>query len=173
MVHSLEPSTTPRLIELILRRTIASSSSPCSLNCATISRACRSASGKFAISAKPSSRNFASDSRARNRTRASVSFMKISEREVFLLGQALANQTAQPRDVQARVAARFRLRHLVGLFVYLRFGLEICRHQLDHARDQFLDVSLGLDQTAINQPVDEMSRERVDLSFPHRHTITA
>src|SRR5712671_838328 len=111
MVHSLEPSVTPRLIELILRRTIASIASPSSLNCATISRACRSASGKLVISARPSSRNFASDSRARNRTRASVSFIRL-QREVFLFGQALANQIAQARDVEARVATRFDLRHL-------------------------------------------------------------
>src|SRR5277367_3492349 len=169
MVHSFEPSTMPRLIELILRRTIASISSPCSLYCATISRACRSASGKFAISASPSSRSFASDSRARNRTRASVSFMKTSEREVFLLGQALANQIAQPRDVEPRIAPRFRLRHLVGFFVDLRFGLEIRRHQLDYASDQFFDVAFGFDNAAIDQPIHEMRRQRVDLSLPHRH----
>src|SRR6266436_8880533 len=125
----------PRLIELILRRTIASISSPCSLNCATISRACRSASGKFVISASPSSRSFANDSRARNRTRASVSFIRL-QREVFFLGQPLSNQVPEPRDVETRVATRFRLGHLVGLFIYLRFGLEVLGHQLDHARDQ-------------------------------------
>src|SRR5271167_2740088 len=172
MVHSLEPSTMPRLIELILRRTIASISSPCSLNCATISRACRNASGKFAISARPSSRNFASDSRARYRTSASVSFMQTSEREVSLLGQPLPDQIAQARDVEARVAARFDLRHLIGLFVDLGLGLEIFRHQLSDARDQVLYVAFGFDHAAIDQSLHEMSRERVDLSFPHRHTIT-
>src|SRR5271166_2112901 len=186
----------PRLIELILRRTTASISSPCSLNCATISRAWRSASGKFAISARPSSRNFASDSRARNRTRASESFiknllyqtgcrenlslgwiraanivlrMRRLEREVLFLGQALADQSAQPRHVQARIAPRLGLRHLVGLFVYLRFGLEIRRHQLDYARDQVLHFAFGLDQAAIDKPLHQMGRQRVDLSLPHRH----
>src|SRR5260370_15893325 len=174
MVHSLEPSVTARLIELILRRTIASIASPSSLNCGTISRACRSASGKLVISTRPSSRSLANDSRARKSTRASVSFIKKSlEREVFLLCEALANKGAQPGDIQARIAARLDLGHLVGFLVDLRLGLEIRRHQFDHAGNEILHVALGLDRAAIDKTLHQMSRERVDLSFPHRHMITA
>jgi len=71
--------------------------------------------------------------------------------------------------IESRVATRFRFGHLVSFFVDSCFGLEIFRHQLDDARDQILDVGLGLDCAAIDEALHQMIRERVDLSFPHRH----
>src|ERR1700736_1751864 len=91
------------------------------------------------------------------------------EGEAFLLGEALADKGAQPGNVKTRIAPRLDLGHLVGFLVDLRLGLEIRGHQFDHASDQVLDVALGLDSAAIDKPLHQMVRERIDLSFPHRH----
>ena len=55
------------------------------------------------------------------------------------------------------------LRHAVGFVVNARLGLEIRRHQFDHAGDEILFAHLGLDRAAGDQPLDQMGREGVDL----------
>src|ERR1700730_2198660 len=175
MFHSLLPSTTPRLSEAILRLTISSTASPCSSHPAIRSRAWRSARAKLGISASPSSRSRAIDSRARYRIRSSLSFIAIPnaprlaprglQGEVLLLCQTLADHRAQPVRVEPRIEPRLLLGHLVGLVVDAGFGLEVLRHQLDHAGDQVLCVGERLNHAALDQPFYQMVRQRIDLRF--------
>src|ERR1700693_3824180 len=158
MFHSGLPSTTPRLRGPILRRTMASIASPCSPTSPRISRPWRNATAKFGISTSPSSRIRASASRARKRMRASLSFMFFDvsvpagpsnlaaplQREAFSFGEALANLPAQKGDIEPRVGSRMLFRHTIGLVVDLRLGLEIRRHQFDHAGNEVLLAYLGL-----------------------------